>query len=106
MSIIDTSLLIDRVAEGVAVGENVSIISVIEYPMILEYKDFYGKIFYPDADDFKLALELQSKLRRIGRMKSAADLIIAATCINNKEKLITKDSDFDDISEMSSLDIK
>ena len=105
MSIIDTSLLIDVVSGGKSVHENISFITVIEYPMILEYEKFYGKIFYPDEKDFILALELQRKLRKVGRMKNASDLIIAAMCINNKEGLMTNDSDFDDIADVSDLKI-
>jgi hypothetical protein len=103
MSIIDTSILIERVGDGKAVSENISAITLIEYPMISGYGRFSGKIFYPDKADFDLALELQERPREEGRMKGAADLIIAATCINNNEKLIANDSDFVDISRVSKL---
>ena len=105
MSIIDTSLLINIVSEGKVVHQNISFITVIEYPMILEYEKFNGKVFYPDEKDFMLALELQMKLRKIGKMKNASDHIIAATCINNKENLMTNDSDFDAIADVSNLNI-
>lgn len=103
MSVIDTTLVIERVSEGKAIRENATIITVIEYPMILEYKYFYGKIFYPEEEDLNFAVELQNKLREIGRMKGAADLIIAAICINKDEPLLTNDSDFDDIQSVSGL---
>jgi predicted nucleic acid-binding protein len=105
MSIIDTSLLIDKVSEGKEVRENISVMSAIEYPMVLEYKKFYGKVLDCEKQEFALALELQERLRKIGRMKTASDLIIAATCISNKEELLTKDSDFYDIAKVSELKI-
>ncbi len=103
MTVIDTNLVLERVSEGKAIHENTTIITVIEYPMILEYKYFYGKIFYPEAGDLNFAVELQNKLRKIGRMKGSADLIIAAICINKDEPLSTNDSDFDDIQSVSDL---
>ena len=105
MGIVDTSILIDFVNDGKKVDENITFITVIEYPMVLEYGGFTCKILYPDEADFILALELQSKLRKSGRMKSASDLIIAAICINNKEKLLTSDSDFDDVANISNLQL-
>ena len=103
MGIIDTSPVMERVSEGKAINENVSIITLIEYPMLLEYEKFHGEILYPDREDLRLALELQAKLRKIGAMKSAADLIIAATCISNNEPLLTIDRDFGEISDVSNL---
>lgn len=102
MSIIDTSILIDKVSEGKIVSDNITVITLIEYPMILEYKNFSGKVFYPDEKDFNLSPELQQGLRKEGRMKGASDLI-AAICINNNEKLLTSDRDFDDLSKISKL---
>ena len=54
-------------------------------------------------EDLNFAVELQNKLRKIGRMKGSADLIIAAVCINKDEPLLTSDSDFDDIQRVSDL---
>lgn len=67
MPIIDTSLLIERISESKPVAEDVCFISVIEFPLILEYRKFRGKILYPDLQDLELALELQQKLKDIGR---------------------------------------
>ena len=103
MSVIDTSLAMERLAEGKAITEDVSIITIIEYPMLLEYERFKGDILYPKAEDLRLAVELQAKLRKLGSMKPAADLIIAATCIGRGEALLTIDGDFEDISRVSEL---
>jgi predicted nucleic acid-binding protein len=80
-------------------------ISVIEHPTVLDYARFHGKTVYPDLADFELALELQRKLRARGKMKGSSDLIIAASCINHRETLITLDSDFEEISEISDLKV-
>jgi predicted nucleic acid-binding protein len=103
MSIIDTSLAIDRIAEEKAIEENITIVTAIEYPVILEYKGFTGKVIYADKNDLDLALKLQFRLRERGTMKGAADLIISAIAINKGEALLTADNDFSDISEVSNL---
>jgi len=38
-------------------------------------------------------------------MKGAADLVIAATCINNDAELVTNDGDFKDVAGVSDLRI-
>ncbi len=53
-----------------------------------------------------MAIELQRRLRKVGKTKPFADLLIALICINRKEELITKDRDFLDIAEVSNLKVK
>jgi len=48
-----------------------------------------------------LAIELQVKLRARGKPKPFSDLLIAAICINRDEELVIKDTDFEDIAEVS-----
>lgn len=105
MPVIDTSLLIERVSEGKPIAEDVCFITVIEFPTLLEYRKFTGEILYPALQDMELALELQQRLKDIGRMKGSSDLIIAALCINSDEALLTLDSDFKEISRASSLKV-
>jgi predicted nucleic acid-binding protein len=105
LTIVDTSLLIERISEGKPIDEKVSMISVIEHPMVLDYSLFHGKVLYPDLRDFELAVELQRKLRAKGMMKGSSDLIIAASCINNHERLLTLDRDFEEISKISGLKV-
>ncbi len=105
MNVIDTSLLIERISEGKPIDEDVCMISVIEHPTLLEYARFHGDVLYPDLEDFELALDIQRKLRERGRMKGASDIIIAATCINSGESLLTGDSDFEEISKVSNLKV-
>ncbi len=105
MNIIDTSLLADRVNEGKPVDEDVSMISIIEYPMLAEYRHFHGKVLYPELADLELARDIQKKLAARGRMKPGADLIIAATCLNTGKTLVTADRDYEEISKVSGLKI-
>jgi hypothetical protein len=60
-------------------------------------------VFYPERGDFQLAYEIQEKLYERGKMKGFADLLISAVCIRKDEFLITKDSDFNDIADISDL---
>ena len=105
MTVIDTSLVIERVNEGKQIDEDVSMMTIIEYPMLLEYARFHGKVLQPEATELELALEIQKRLKEKGRMKNATDLLIAATCINYHEALLTNDSDFGDISDVSDLEL-
>lgn len=59
MSIIDTSLILERVSEELSIPENVCFISVIEFPMILEYAKFHGRILYPQIEEMELALKFK-----------------------------------------------
>ena len=55
--------------------------------------------------DIELVINLQIKLRKLGKPKLIADLLIAAICINRNEELITKDKDFLDIAKVSDLKV-
>ncbi len=48
-----------------------------------------------DRKSADLAAELYRKLKKDGRMINLKDLYIGATCLSNKEKLITMGSDFE-----------
>jgi len=62
MDIIDTSVLIELISEGKTINGDASMVSAIEYPRLLEYDGFHGKIIYPDAEDLRLAFDLQRRL--------------------------------------------
>ncbi len=94
MTVLDTSSVISRVRRGVEVWENVTTIALIEYPPLRGYEKFQGTIYFASEDDQLLAATLQERLRRVGRPMSAADLLVAAICINRGEELVTRDEDF------------
>ncbi len=92
--IIDTQIAIRKIKRKEVIKENLSIISIMEYPPILLYEDFYGKIFKINETIQILSIKIQEKLRKIGRMMSVGDLLILATAIHFDEELITSDRTF------------
>ncbi len=106
MVVLDTSVVIDYVKNGKEIRENITAVTLVEFPRIIYYKRFYGNVLFPSVEEFILAHNLQKKLVKIGKAKTFADLLIASICINRKEELITKDKDFLDIAEVSDLKVK
>ncbi len=106
MVILDTSIVIERVRRKEEISEGITIVTVVEFPRVLEYKGFRGTIYFPEPEDFWLAYDIQRKLCKVGKAKSFADLLIAAICIREDDVLITKDRDFADIAEVSQLKVK
>jgi len=106
MSVIDTSIAIEKVKSRSEIHEDITEVTLVEYPPIIDYPKFYGKVLTIDRKDILLAIELQRRLRVIGKPKPFADLLIASICINRNEELITKDKDFLDIAEVSNLKVK
>ena len=103
MAILDTSIVIERFKTNKEIKENITVVSLIEFPKISGYRLFTGSVYFPTLDEYLLAFELQKRLYRRGKAKAFSDLLIASTSINRAEELITKDSDFKDIAEVSSL---
>ncbi len=91
---------------GEPIEENIVEVSVIEYPPILTYRKFHGKILLVERRDWRLALELQVKLRAAGKPKGLTGLLVAAVAIIRGEELVTKDSDYLDIAEISELKVR
>ena len=103
MTILDTSVVIERMRKGEEIHEYITAITLAEFPPLIEYMKFHGYVLYPTRDDIDLAIELQVKLRKIGKPKPFSDLLIAAMCINREEELLTSDMDFKDIEQVSEL---
>ncbi len=53
-----------------------------------------------EKEDAKIASAIWAKLKEKGVFVSDADILIASTCIRNKEKLLTLDKDFLKIKEI------
>lgn len=104
--IIDTSLVINRIRRRKIIEESITIITLIEYPPIIEYAGFNGDIIFPTMKDYFTAYDIQRRLMQKGRMKGFADILIASIAINNGEELMTDDEDFRDIAEISSLKLR
>lgn len=105
MTILDTSILIKRSKRRKEITEDVTEVSIVEYPPLLEYGKFNGNILLIDREDMLLAVELQRNLRKLGKPKGFADLLISAICINSQEPLKTDDKDFRDIAKVSRLQL-
>lgn len=103
MTVLDTSSVIGRVKASEPIAESVAIVTLIEYPPLLEYSGFTGNVIYPTKEVYAYAITIQKRLREIGRPKGSSDLLIAATCIKNNEQLEANDPDFNDIARVSSL---
>ena len=67
-----------------------TIFSIIEYPPAIKYCE----ILKPNNQDFKKALDIAWRLRKIGKAVGAIDILIASMCINRDLELWTKDKDF------------
>ena len=104
--ILDTNIVISRIREKKVINESITVVTLIEYPYILDYAGFNGDIIFPTIKYFYLAYNIQRKLMLRGKMKGFADLLNAAIAINNNEELITNDKDFIDIAEVSELKLK
>ena len=104
--IVDTNIVIERFKAKNEIHENITIITAMELPPILNYSKFYGTVYTIKPEDQVLAIKIQRKLRKIGKPKSIPDILIAAICINRNEELITKDKDFLDIAKVSNLKVK
>lgn len=103
MVILDTSIVIERFTGNEEIKENITVVTLIEFPKISGYKLFEGSVYFPTIDEYSLAFELQKKLYERGKPKAFSDLVIAGISINRVEELITKDNDFRNIAEVSNL---
>jgi len=106
MSVVDTNIAIERVKSRSKIYEDITEVTLVEYPPVIDYPKFYGKVLVIDRKDILLAIELQRRLRVIGKPKPFADILIASICINRNEELITKDKDFIYIAKVSDLKVK
>jgi hypothetical protein len=96
-SLHDTSKLIEAYKRGEQVSGYTTILNLIEFPKAIELN---LTVIFPSRADYNLALEISTKLLKIGKPLPAIDIINAATAINNGLKLVTKDRHFLAIKEV------
>lgn len=99
-------MVIARIKERRKIDEDLTVVTLAEFPPLLEYKKLYGNVIYPRRGDFDSTVETQQKLRNIGKPKPFSDLLITAICVNRNQELLTKDKDFQDIAQVSNLKVK
>ena len=106
MTILDTCIVMGRIREKAEIREDITVVTMVEFPPVLKYSKFSGRVIYPVQRDYETAYKLQENLRKIGRPKPFSDLLIASICLNREEELVTSDEDFRDISQVSRLKLK
>ncbi len=90
----DTCSLIKCIGTGhefTASGDKTTVISIIEFPRILQ-KDI--GVFYPRSTTFDLAITLANKLVQRGTPVNATDVIVAAIAIERQLPVKTDDKHF------------
>ena len=53
MTVIDTNIAIEKIKRNEEIHENATVITVLEYPIILTYKRFYGMNLYFKTDRYR-----------------------------------------------------
>jgi len=66
MTTIDTHIVIEKYRKGEEIRENITEITLIEFPPILAYRLFRGKIHVLERKEVLPAIELQRRLRASG----------------------------------------
>lgn len=69
---------------------NTTIFCIIEFPPAGKY----CKALFPTRQDFKTALGIAWKLRKIGKPIGDIDMLNASMCLNRDLKFVTKDKDY------------
>lgn len=87
----DTSKLIEAYKRGEQVSGFTTIFNLIEFPKAIELN---LTIIFPSRTDYNLALEISTKLLKIGKPLPAIDVVNAAIAVNNGLKFVTKDKHF------------
>ncbi|GEM_PF-238416 len=106
MTVLDTCIVMDRIRGKAEIREDITVVTMVEFPPILRYSKFSGRVIYPVQGDYETAYKLQENLRKIGKPKPFSDLLIASICLNREEELVTSDEDFRDVSQVSKLKLK
>ncbi len=66
MTILDTSIVIDRVRKREPITEDITVVTLVEYPRIVYYKHFRGNVIFPVEHDYLTAHKLQLQLLKKG----------------------------------------
>jgi len=106
MTVLDTCIVMNRIKGKAEIREDITVVTMVEFPPILRYSKFSGRVIYPVQGDYETAYKLQENLRKIGKPKPFSDLLIASICLNREEELVTSDEDFRDVSQVSKLKLK
>jgi len=67
MTILDTSVTVDRAKSKKPINEDITAVTLVEFPRIVYYKLFSGRVIFPIRHDFILAHRLQLGLLELGK---------------------------------------
>lgn len=95
----DTNKLIDAYKKTISLSGYTTIMNLVEFPKALE---FDLEVIYPSKKDYDLALIISTQLLKTGKPISAVDTVIAAPCLNNSLRIVTKDKHFLNVKEVRS----
>ncbi|MEM2587935.1 MAG: type II toxin-antitoxin system VapC family toxin [Candidatus Bathyarchaeia archaeon] len=101
MTILDTSVAVERAKSRRPINEDITAVTLVEFPRIVYYKLFSGRVIFPIRHDFMLAHRLQLGLLELGKPQALSDLLVASIAINREEELITRDQDLEVISNVA-----
>ncbi|MEM1990453.1 MAG: type II toxin-antitoxin system VapC family toxin [Candidatus Bathyarchaeia archaeon] len=101
MTILDTSVAVERAKSRRPINEDITAVTLVEFPRIVYYKLFSGRVIFPIRHDFVLAHRLQLGLLELGKPQALSDLLVASIAINREEELITRDQDLEVISNVA-----
>lgn len=101
MTLLDTSVAVDRAKSRIPINEDITAVTLVEFPRIIYYKLFKGKVTFPIRHDFILAHKLQLGLLEVGKPQAFSDLLVASIAINRDEELVTRDQDLEIISSVA-----
>ncbi|MFZ8810548.1 MAG: hypothetical protein ACO2PN_20875 [Pyrobaculum sp.] len=65
--ILDTSAVIERVRARKPVTEDITAVTLVEYPKIIYYRHFSGGVVFPVYEDYIVAHRLQLALIGLGK---------------------------------------
>ncbi|MEM2027738.1 MAG: DNA-binding protein [Candidatus Bathyarchaeia archaeon] len=84
MTILDTSVAVERAKSRRPINEDITAVTLVEFPRIVYYKLFSGRVIFPIRHDFMLAHRLQLGLLELGKPHALSDLLVASIAINRR----------------------
>ncbi|AAB90631.1 predicted coding region AF_0610 [Archaeoglobus fulgidus DSM 4304] len=70
MVVADTNLVIERVKKNESIEENITEVTIVEFPPVINYKKFHGKVLIIERGDVLLSIELQRRLRIVRKPRN------------------------------------
>ncbi|MEM1561652.1 MAG: DNA-binding protein [Candidatus Bathyarchaeia archaeon] len=78
MTILDTSVTVDRAKSRKPINEDITAVTLVEFPRIVYYKFFSSRVIFPIRHDFIMA----HRLLELGKPQALSDLLVVSIAIN------------------------